>query len=292
MFLRGITSEALTYLYKPRLVEGELILANQYALLGIRAAKLIGVKSDDTIVVNGLVANVSRTMMVEGIFETGGALDDEIVTNISTGQFFRGFSKEFVSTIIVKGILPDVRASIMGQIGVNDTTDSVKNMFTDWARLMPASTIASAPETKSVTLGIEDILSRSISFSQSIIWTLMSIVLGASSVALYYSVSWTLIDSLPTIMILRAVGFSKTKVAAMLLLETMIVSLVAGVLGYTVGYTSILSASESNALRIFFHTIVPSFRIDVFLALAILPVALILMFLLINFRSASKTILT
>lgn len=292
LFLRGITPEALNPLYNPRLIEGELVFNDSNVLVGIRAAKLIGVKTHETIVIKGLTTSTSKNVEVKGIFETGDALDDEIVTNVSMGQFFRGFSEGTISMVRVKGSLSDLRTNIINQIGVNNITENVRNIFTDWARLMPTSTIVSASASENAKLAVEDILNRNISFSQSIVWALMSIVLGASAMSLYYAVSWIIIDLSPVIMILRAIGFSKTRIIAMLFLESAVVSLVASFLGYIVGYALTFRTAESGTLRILFHTIVLSFKLDTFLSLVLLPTALTLIFLFIHFRNISKITLT
>ncbi|MEM2788702.1 MAG: ABC transporter permease [Candidatus Bathyarchaeia archaeon] len=104
IFLRGIILESFLKLNPLRIVEGDLLSQNHtsHVIVGWRAAEKLGLKVNDRVLFQGVLADRYVEAEVGGIFISNSIVDDEVLAPLHVGQWLRGMDYSSVTMIRLK----------------------------------------------------------------------------------------------------------------------------------------------------------------------------------------------
>ncbi|MDI9620020.1 MAG: hypothetical protein QFX33_04335 [Candidatus Nezhaarchaeota archaeon] len=104
VFLRGVVPGALNEVSNVRIVDGEQLGEEDlnFVVAGRRIAEELRLKPGDKLLVASALTEELLELKVKGIFESGWALDDELVAPLHVGQRLRGSGYNYVTLIRVK----------------------------------------------------------------------------------------------------------------------------------------------------------------------------------------------
>jgi len=104
LFLRGVVPEEFLKLNQITILEGEMLRLGDFnsIIIGKNVAEKIGLKTNDSVMVYGVLADRYVELNVKGIFESKSPMDDEIIVPIYIGQWLRGTDYNHVTLIRVK----------------------------------------------------------------------------------------------------------------------------------------------------------------------------------------------
>ncbi|MEM2613587.1 MAG: ABC transporter permease [Nitrososphaerota archaeon] len=104
IFLRGITPESFVRLNSLKIVEGVSLDWSQIdsVIVGWRAAEKLGLKVNDSVFLQGVLADRYVEVKVGGIFVSNSMMDDEVLAPLHVGQWLRGMDYSSVTLIRLK----------------------------------------------------------------------------------------------------------------------------------------------------------------------------------------------
>ncbi len=187
--------------------EGEYLDGKDQALVGAIAAEILKLKVGDNIPLNG--ANVTATGILE---ETGSNDDYQIFVPIGTLQ--RAFAKEgLVSSIDIRALCNACPVEIIAN-GINQNIPGV--------RAVAVKQIAAAE------MGMMEKMSK-------FLLGLAGITLAVGLFGVVNTMMTSVHERIKDIGIMRAVGASRSQIVKVFIYEAIIIGIIGGIIGYTVG---------------------------------------------------------
>nr|NIM44508.1 hypothetical protein [Nitrososphaeria archaeon] len=91
IFLRGVVPKQFTELNQLNMLEGEVLELNDLnsMIVGKRLAERLKLKTGDKALILGIATDRYAEVQIRGIFESHTAMDDEVLTPLYVGQWFR-----------------------------------------------------------------------------------------------------------------------------------------------------------------------------------------------------------
>ncbi|MDG6934939.1 MAG: hypothetical protein JRN68_09620 [Nitrososphaerota archaeon] len=277
LILRGMNLTAFAEIYHPLFLSGGLGNAANYTVfLGATVAMQLLLRAGSPISIIGLMSNHNVTMTVGGIFRTGTVLDDEIVSEIQTGQLMRGLGSDQASlvsaTITPSSFNASSLVNLLNASGsqTGKRTGYIQNSIITSGLVGIGSYLAGNPSE-----AVGQVLSRAIGLSQNVLWALVAIVSICSVLSIYYSVSWMLEENSGVIQLLNSMGMARRGILLRLLLLTLMLELIATSAGYLLALLVSRALAAQLGISILFHSIMIPNSPQVF-ALSVGSVALLL----------------
>lgn len=286
LILRGMNLTVFADVYHPLFLSGGLGNAANYTVfLGVTAAKQLLLRSGSPISIIGLMSNNNVTMTVGGIFRTGTVLDDEIISEIQTGQRLRGLGSDQAS-LLSATIEPSSfnTSSLVNLLNESSSRSSNKTVYIQNTLITSGLVGIGSYLAGNPSQAVGQVLSRAIGLSQNVLWSLVAIVSVCSALSIYYSVSWMLQENSGVIRLLNSIGMTRMGILFRLFLLTLMLELLATSAGYLLALLISRALAAQLGVSILFHSIIISNNPYV-LALSVGSVALILIVSL--FRSGT-----
>jgi putative ABC transport system permease protein len=230
VLLAGVDFQAVKIL-KPWWKIGGTVPGDSDVLLGAEAARILNLNAGDHLKING------SNLQVSGILAPTGSQDDQLVfTPLSTAQ----------SLLNKQG-----RVSMV-EVAALCTACPIEAMVSQISRALPGTKVMAIQQ---VVQGRMETLSHFKKFSYGIS---MVLVLVGSLVVLV-TMMGSVRERTGEIGIFRAMGFRRSHVIKIVLLEAGILSALAGIMGYLVGFGTTKAAlpffAGSNGMEVFFDPI-------------------------------------
>ncbi|MBS3977954.1 MAG: ABC transporter permease [Syntrophomonadaceae bacterium] len=185
----------------------QIVLGDRQLLLGSSAAKALEVNPGDRLNIQG------TEFVVFGLLKENGTLEDEqVIMNLAAAQKLLGMPQKV--TVI--------------ELAVDDPAGTEQALLADLKARLPHAKITSVRQE---TLRRDELLTRMARFGL----TLSVLVLFTSILVVTLAISGAVRERTREIGLFRALGFRQSHVANIILLETLLISLGGGVLGYAAG---------------------------------------------------------
>lgn len=206
VLLAGVDMET-SYILKPWWkVDGSLPMENQ-VLLGAESARVMQVSAGDQLAVNG------RSLLVSGILKTTGSQDDQLIfSRLATAQSLLGKEGK-VSMAEVAALCKDC---------------PIEEMVRQISDILPGANVMAIQQ---VVKGRMQALDQFRKFSYGV----SAIILLVGSLVVLVTMMSSVLERTEEIGIFRAIGFRRTHVMQIILLEAAIISFLAGISGYLSG---------------------------------------------------------
>jgi len=261
-YLRGMNMSLFRQLDSPTLVTGAW--PNDQlsgSMAGQRLANRLHLTAGANITIQTVYGNFSSTLTLSGIFSTNDALNDELITQLSTGQIMRGIPNSSVSIIRMKVDPNEFHfSSVQGLLG-GGKTNSTSSQSNALATL-PITSIANIGQylVGNPIEALSQILSRGIGLSETSLWALFLVVFIASILSLYYSLAWGVKENSGLFSVLAALGMTRRGKVYLFSAFAAPLALIFGVLGYSLANAMLMAFTNTGDLQVLFHTMVVSFN--------------------------------
>ncbi|MDW7650909.1 MAG: FtsX-like permease family protein [Bacillota bacterium] len=230
--------------------------ADDSVFLGATVAETLGAVQGDTITLGGIDFNVLAVLE-----ENASPEDSQIMMNLTAAQNLLGRPGEV--TVI--------------EVSADYSLGSENALIAELSTLLPHASVTSL---RQAMLGRDEMLTRLTRFGMSV--SVLVLFVGLLVVGL--TMSGAVRERTREIGIFRAIGFRKSHVAKIILLEGLIVSTLGGVIGYVAG---MLMAGFGGPLLAGMELSVP-WRLDLFAAAVLLAVLIGALASLYPARQAAK----
>ncbi|MGO9123219.1 MAG: ABC transporter permease [Desulfomonilaceae bacterium] len=223
-------------------INGETPSAGNEIILGKEAADRFSVHSGSSLEING------KKFFVAGVLEPTGSQDDNLI---------------FMALPVAQHVFGK-----QGKIGMVEVAALCKNcpisdIVTQIAEKMPTAKVTAVQQ---VVAGRMDTLHSFRKFSLGI----SGLVLLVGSMVVFVTMMASVTERTREIGIFSAIGFRRTHIMKIILLEALVVSLMAGIAGYLVGI------GTTRALLSFLTEEMPHFSIDPFVAAGAVFLAIVI----------------
>jgi len=206
VLLAGIDMET-SYILKPWWkIDGELPTGNQ-VLVGTESARIMHVATGDTLTING------QTLPVSGILQATGSQDDQLV---------------FSGLVTAQNLLGKQGKVSMAEVAALCKDCPVEEMVRQIAEVLPEANVMAIQQ---VVKGRMQTIDQFRKFSYGV----SGIILLVGSLVVLVTMMSSVRERTEEIGIFRAIGFRRTHVMQIILLEATIVSGLAGISGYASG---------------------------------------------------------
>ena len=217
VLLSGVDFKASNILKPWWKIEGTLP-NSESILLGAEAARILGLKTGHSVAIKG------RQLQVSGVLHPTGSQDDQLVfTPMKTAQSLLDKNGK-VSMVEVAALCHDC---------------PIDDMVKQLSEALPAAKVMAIQQ---VVKGRMETLAQFRKFSYGV----SGVVILIGALVVLITMMGSVRERTEEIGIFRAIGFRKSHVMRIVFLEAGIVSIVAGIIGYIVGY-----AAASAGLRFF-----------------------------------------
>ena len=186
---------------------------NESILLGAEAAHILNLKSGDSVDIKG------RKLAVSGVLHPTGSQDDQLAfTPISTAQ-----------------TLLDKRGKVsMAEVAALCQDCPIDDMVSQISEVLPGAKVMAIQQ---VVKGRMETLAQFRKFSYGV----SGVVILIGALVVLITMMGSVRERTEEIGIFRAIGFRKSHVMRIVFLEAGIVSVIAGLIGYAVGYAATLA---------------------------------------------------
>lgn len=206
VLLAGIDMKT-SYILKPWWkIDGELPTGNQ-VLVGAESARIMNVTTGDTLTING------QTLPVSGILQATGSQDDQLV---------------FSGLVTAQNLLGKQGKVSMAEVAALCKDCPVEEMVRQIAEVLPEANVMAIQQ---VVKGRMQTIDQFRKFSYGV----SGIILLVGSLVVLVTMMSSVRERTEEIGIFRAIGFRRTHVMQIILLEAAIVSSLAGISGYVSG---------------------------------------------------------
>jgi len=186
-----------------------IALAENEVILGAGVAYTLGLFPSNSLMING------QDFMVKAILEKNGAAEDnQVLMNLDTAQQLMGLSDE-VTTI---------------ELAADYSVGSEEELLTELRVILPHAKVTSL---RKVMLDREEIVTRLTYFGVSVSILVLLVGMLAASLGLSAAVR----ERTREIGIFRAIGFRKSHIRKIILMEGLVLSLIGGLVGFAIGTT-------------------------------------------------------
>jgi len=242
VLLSGVDFEATKILKPWWKISGEIPTGNQ-VILGTEASRTLGLKTGDTFVSSG------RELTVTGIMEPTGSQDDQLIfTPISTAQ----------------GILGMEGRISMAEVAALCKDCPIEEMVSQISGVLPGAKV----------MGIQQVVKgrmETLSQFRKLTFGVSSVVIFVGSLVVLVTMMGSVRERTREIGIFRAIGFRRSHIIRIVLLEAAIVSALAGILGYFAGL-----GTTKATLPIFTESVDVALHIDPIMGIGAIVLSVIL----------------
>lgn len=262
VIIRGIIPEEFSKLNPLILVKGETLQIGDlsHAIAGKRLAESLNIKLNDSILVQGVLAERYIELNVKGIFESNSALDDEILVPLYVGQWLRGTNYDYVTMIRVKIDQSKITSTqLFQQIAEEDgeTKQDIETEPNPFSQILPSSGATVQLEklgVKETSQFMKTYLDRYGMTPQTLL--ILSIIVFILVNATIFTASRTLIlQHKPEITVLRSLGLSLRNLKLDLAIKVLPWSIVASTLGTLFSILILQGMEKMNHMQAFSHTV-------------------------------------
>ena len=207
VLMAGVDFRAAEILRPWWIVNGKIPVEENSAVLGVDASKVSGVKAGDRVKIQG------RELLVTGILEPTGSQDDGLVfTPLATAQ----------------SILRKRDRVSMAEVAALCTGCPIPEMVSQISEVLPSANVMAIQQ---VVKGRMETIGHFQNFSYGV----SALVLLVGCLMVFVTMMGSVRERTVEIGIFRAMGFRKSHVIRIVLLEAAIIAAVAGVAGYFAG---------------------------------------------------------
>lgn len=207
MLMAGVDFSAAQILRPWWIVQGKMPAEKAGVIFGADAARVTGLKTGDTVRLRG------RTLPVMGVLEATGSQDDGLV---------------FAPLTIAQGILNKQGKISMVEVAALCSACPIPEMVKQISAVLPSGNVMAIQQ---VVKGRMETISHFQKFSYGV----AALVLLVGSLMVFVTMMGSVRERTVEIGIFRAMGFRKSHVLKIILIETGIVAAVAGIVGYFAG---------------------------------------------------------
>ncbi len=274
VFLRGVNLSLFNKLADATLV-GDMTRGDNEVLVGIRLSNYLRIHVGDSYVITAIPTGKEVKVFVSGVFRSNTSLDDEVVGDLRVVQELRGVSPDYVTLV---------------RIRAGGLIDTLLHNITSRSELdiMPLKVISRFGGNRSDVELVDELLGRGIKISSNLLWTSLILVLTASSLAMYYSVLWSLSSLKPIINSLKFLGLSSRVLTSVLAVKSLTLGITAGVLGYLISYLTLNLIFNITAVRLLLHSVELVNDFKVLTSSALLPSTIILLTILVKSKAIAE----
>ncbi len=191
-------------------VQGRWSQTADEILLGVRAAKTLGLTVDETLTVG--YGDRTQTFHVAGLLETGGAEDDQLVANLSAAQALTSRPGQ-VELVMVSALTAEHSLDVT----VRKLQTSLPNV--------EVQTLTQFAQAEATMLNKVRLL----------IGLVAALVLIAGALTVAGTLNTIVIERRAEIGLMKALGASDRRVAGLFLVEALSVGIFGGAMGYVIG---------------------------------------------------------
>jgi ABC-type lipoprotein release transport system permease subunit len=292
VIVRGVDPELFGGFDHIVMQSGKLIQENEtevQVMVGGTLARALDIRPGSTLLISGVLAPVTVSAFVSGVFETGTTIDNEIVAPLWVGQWLRGFSYGTISIIRVRAS-PSASAfdfshkveQMISSSGAATTSSSSSPQnnndaappppifsYLPFSFSSPSASSSSSPLSSSggqssqlegrsfiiSTSTSSDFISHAFGLSEESVWILAALTFAGVSLGLYFSLQEVIHSSRRELGTLRAIGVSLGRLRRGLSLSAIIVSVVPSILGWLVGVLLLEFIPSLNPITIAFYSV-------------------------------------
>jgi len=267
VFVRGIVPESFLRLSELTIVEGGMLEPRDLdcVVVGKNAAKRLGLKPDDEVLVLGVLADRYAELRVKGVFDSNSPMDDEVLAPLHVGQWLRGAGYAYVTLIRLK---------------IDRSATSPSKIFEEIARRAsgaseppsPSSPREGQPQLPTITprvvarfraedIGVEEAYEfvksyvERYGFTREALLALSIAVFLLSSASVAVASKTVLAQHEGEIGVLRSLGASKRLLKTDLLLKLLPWSLVASSMGLALAVAALAALQAHDCLRALSHSV-------------------------------------
>ena len=266
LFLRGVVPEEFLKLNQLAILEGEMLRLGDFnsVIIGRNVAEKIGLKTEDRVMVYGVLADRYMELNVKGIFESKSPMDDEVIVPIYIGQWLRGTDYNHVTLIRVKldhleaasGIFEEIakayeQASAPPQAQPKEPSKPLEETIT------PRTIIRFKIENIGVSQSqrfMEGYINR-YGVTRETLLVFSITVLFFSSLSVASAAKTLIIHHRGEISILRSLGVSKGLLKRDLLIKLLPWSILASLFGLAFAAAILMLIHRYSSPELFFHTL-------------------------------------
>ena len=282
IFLRGIVPNDFTKLNQLTMIEGSMLNLNELnsIIIGKKVAERLHIKSNEKILIIGVLTDRYVELNVKGIFISNSPLDDEILAPLYVGQWLRGVDYGYATLIRFK---------------IDRSSINPSKIFEEIAKEASPSQVQITPsETQHIRIiqriaifRIEDIsVKEAYNFMSSyierygvtreslIILSIMVFLFSSASIAVASKIF--LMQHKGEIEVLRSIGTSKKLLKRDILIKLLPLSIIASSIGFIAALIILTIIQGYGYLQVLSHTI--PLQIDLF----IITINFILVLLLVS----------
>lgn len=188
--------------------DSSLTLGDGEVLVGAKLAALLGIRPGEELSLEGEYFQVRALLR-----ESGSSEDEQILMNLKTAQIIFNAPNE-INLI---------------ELAVDYSLVSEEAMVAQLKAVLPGANVKSLRQE---TLRRDEMLTRLTRFSLSV----AVLILFAGTLVVFLTMSGSVRERTREIAVFRAIGFRKIHITKIIFLEGVLISLTAGLLGYTMGY--------------------------------------------------------
>jgi len=262
VIIRGIIPEDFSKLNPLITLEGETLQISDlsHAITGKRLADTLNIELNDSILVQGVLAERYIELTVKGIFESNSALDDEILVPLYVGQWLRGKNYDYVTMIRVKIDEGKITSTqLFQQIAEEDgkTKPDIETKPSPFNQIIPSSGAVIHLEklgVKETSRIMKTYLDRYGMTPQTLLILSTTVFILAN--ATIFIASQTLIQQHKhEITILRSLGLSLKNLKLDLAIKVLPYSITASTIGSLISILILHALEKTNRIQAFSHTI-------------------------------------
>jgi ABC-type lipoprotein release transport system permease subunit len=282
IFLRGIVPENFTKLNQLTMIEGSMLNLDELnsIIIGKKVAERLHIKSNERILIIGVLTDRYVELNVKGIFISNSPLDDEILAPLYVGQWLRGVDYGYATLIRFKIDRSSINPSKIFE-------EIAKEASPSQAQTTPSETQPIRIIQRIAIFRIEDIsVKEAYNFMSSYIErygvTRESLIILSIMVFLFSSASIIVASKIflmqhkGEIEVLRSIGTSKKLLKRDILIKLLPLSIIASLIGFVAALIILTIIQGYGYLQVLSHTI--PLQIDLF----IITINFILVLLLVT----------
>ncbi|MFQ6106777.1 MAG: ABC transporter permease [Thermoplasmata archaeon] len=278
VIVRGIESEAFMALDRGTVVSGSA--GEDFLLAGTNLASRLDLSIGDKVILTGSTQPTIEEMEVTGKYESNGPPRDEILIPLRRSWGISPIGQGYVLAIRVRTEEYDALRTFLNETDIplvlgDGTTSVVLNSEERFdARL--ATLLFQNPELG----GQRGVAHTSVFVQQAgtsvqiVIWGFLVLNSSLVTLGLIAVLSKAIVEKRADVGILSAIGASRVQVARMLILELVLISIPAAIIGVLLGYVIATLLGLSDAVLLFGYTILPLYDPVLLLELALVTIVL------------------
>ena len=271
LIVRGVDPELIHEISDIRLIEGSGLSDCPFsALAGRRLAKLLNLRVGDFITLRSAYSSQFLEVKIEGVYESGSYLDDELLVPVYSAQWLRGLPKDAVSLIRVK-IDPsklskeDLILHLRGGKYVEERTSPIsKSSIMRLLTVPRARRYAMEYEVAGPEESMRSFLEKEVRVNDVMVWSLVATVITGSALMLYLASSLIVVSHSREIEILRGLGASRRRLLFSVVVFTILLSVFLGAIGFVLGILLSETFSEAGLIMVGPYIAEPAFRLESF----------------------------